>query len=64
MVITLFDMIQAEGNADELALYTTLVFNGINASKRILDKEEMQESANELFRILDEGRKQKGGTNG
>lgn len=59
MTISLFGVIVGEGNPEELALYTTLFFNGMKEAQRIHDEDGITKIMNDLFKPVDEKLKKK-----
>lgn len=57
MKITLFGVIEAEGEPDELSMFAALFFSGMKQVQQAQEKEEMDSDAVELFRMIDESMK-------
>ena len=61
MRIMLCDSIIAEGNPEELALYSVLFFAGMKTAQQMGEEQEVADGMKELFRTIDESIRKKRG---
>lgn len=57
MKITMFSVIEAEGEPEELSVFASLFFSGMRQVAKIQEEQEVDGEAAELFKLIEEGLK-------
>lgn len=61
MKITMFSVIEAEGEPEELSVFASLFFSGMRQVAKIQEEQEVDGEAAELFKLLEDSFKKKSG---
>lgn len=61
MKITMFSVIEAEGEPEELSMFASLFFSGMRQVAKIQEEQEVDGEAAELFKLLEDSFKKKSG---
>lgn len=57
MKITMFSVIEAEGEPEELSVFASLFFSGMRQVAKIQEEQEVDGEAAELFKLLEDSLK-------
>ena len=61
MKITMFSVIEADGEPEELSVFASLFFSGMRQVAKIQEEQEVDGEAAELFKLLEDSFKKKSG---